>query len=110
MSVTLKTMSTYVDNDRVRKLFEKYDLNKNGVMEKEEFIQVMVDILKELGAIAEGVKTSQAVCALSDKLGIETPLNHAVYEAVYTDTPHEILIEHLMNRKFKSEEMYKLKK
>ena len=53
------------------------------------------DILKELGAIAEGVKTSQAVCELSDKLGIETPLNHAVYEAVYTDTPHEILIEHL---------------
>ena len=49
MSVTLKTMSTYVDNDRVRKLFEKYDLNKNGVMEKEEFVQVMVDILKELG-------------------------------------------------------------
>ncbi len=68
------------------------------------------DILKELGAIAEGVKTSQAVCELSDKLGIETPLNHAVYEAVYTDTPHEILIEHLMNRKFKSEEMYRLKK
>ena len=49
MSVTLKTMSTYVDNDRVRKLFEKYDFNKNGIMEKEEFIQVMVDILKELG-------------------------------------------------------------
>ena len=47
--MTLKTMATYVDNDRVRKLFEKYDLNKNGVMEKEEFIQVMVDILKELG-------------------------------------------------------------
>ena len=49
MSMTLKTMATYVDNDRVRKLFEKYDLNKNGVMEKEEFIQVMIDILKELG-------------------------------------------------------------
>ena len=47
--MTLKTMATYVDNDRVRKLFEKYDLNKNGVMEKEEFIQVMIDILKELG-------------------------------------------------------------
>ena len=49
MSMTLKTMATFVDNDRVRKLFEKYDLNKNGVMEKEEFIQVMVDILKDLG-------------------------------------------------------------
>ena len=47
--MTLKTMATFVDNDRVRKLFEKYDLNKNGVMEKEEFIQVMVDILKDLG-------------------------------------------------------------
>ena len=47
--MTLKTMATYVDNDIVRKLFEKYDLNKNGVMEKEEFIQVMIDILKELG-------------------------------------------------------------
>ena len=46
---TLKTMATFVDNERVRKLFEKYDLNKNGVMEKEEFIQVMIDILKELG-------------------------------------------------------------
>ena len=49
MSMTLKTMSTYVDNNKVRKLFEKYDFNKNGVMEKEEFIQVMVDILKDLG-------------------------------------------------------------
>ena len=47
--MTLKTMATYVDNDRVRKLFEKYDLNKNGVMEKEEFIQVMIYIIKELG-------------------------------------------------------------
>ena len=46
---TLKTMATFVDNERVRKLFEKYDLNKNGVMEKEEFIHVMIDILKELG-------------------------------------------------------------
>ena len=49
MSMTLKTMATYVDNERVKKLFEKYDANKNGVMEKEEFINVMVDILKELG-------------------------------------------------------------
>ncbi len=47
--MSLKSMSTYVDNERVRKLFEKYDFNKNGIMEKEEFIQVMVDILKDLG-------------------------------------------------------------
>ena len=47
--MTLKTKATFVDNEKVKKLFEKYDFNKNGVMEKEEFIQVMVDILKELG-------------------------------------------------------------
>ena len=49
MSMSLKTKSTFVDNDKVKKLFEKYDLNKNGVMEKDEFIKVMVHILTELG-------------------------------------------------------------
>ena len=47
--MSLKTKSTYVDSEKVKKLFEKYDLNKNGVMEKDEFIKVMVDILTELG-------------------------------------------------------------
>ena len=30
--MTLKTMATYVDNERVKKLFEKYDANKNGLI------------------------------------------------------------------------------
>ena len=47
--MSLKSKPTYVDNEKVKKLFEKYDLNKNGVMEKDEFIKVMVDILTELG-------------------------------------------------------------
>ena len=47
--MTLKTMATYVDNDRVRKLFEKYDLNRNGVLDKDEFVKIMVDILRDLG-------------------------------------------------------------
>lgn len=62
------------------------------------------DILNELGSVAEGVKTSKAVCELSKKLGIETPVSNAIYEAVYTNiTPKEIL-EKLMNRKLKREE------
>ncbi len=62
------------------------------------------DILNELGSVAEGVKTSKAVCELSKKLGIETPVSNAIYEAVYTDiTPQEVL-EKLMNRKLKREE------
>ena len=68
------------------------------------------DILNELGSVAEGVKTSKAVCELAKKYGIEVPLSSAIYEAVYTDiTPKEIL-EKLMNRKLKEEDNYQLKK
>ena len=47
--MSLKTKATYVDNEKVRSLFEKYDLNKNGVIDPDEFMHVMMDILKELG-------------------------------------------------------------
>ena len=30
-------------------LFEKYDLDKNGVLDKKEFVRIMSDILRELG-------------------------------------------------------------
>ena len=68
------------------------------------------EILNELGAIAEGVKTSKALCELAKKLGMETPLSEAVYNAVYTDITQEELLASLMNRKVKQEESYKLKK
>ncbi len=64
------------------------------------------DILKELGSVAEGVKTSKAVCDLAKKLDLEVPVSSAIYEAVYTDiTPQEVLSK-LMNRKLKKEETY----
>ncbi len=47
--MSLKTSSTYVDSAKVRNLFEKYDLNKNGVLDKNEFFKIMIDILKKLG-------------------------------------------------------------
>ena len=47
--MSLKTSNTFVDSKKVRNLFEKYDLDKNGVLDKEEFIRIMVDILKKLG-------------------------------------------------------------
>ena len=62
------------------------------------------DILAELGSVAEGVKTSKALCELAKKLNIEVPVSNAIYEAVYTDiTPKEIL-DKLMNRKLKIED------
>ena len=67
------------------------------------------DILNELGSVAEGVKTSKALCELADKLNLEVPVSSAIYEAVYTDiTPDEVLNK-LMNRKLKQEDEYTLK-
>lgn len=64
------------------------------------------DILSELGSVAEGVKTSKAVCELAQKLGIEVPISSAIHEAVYTDiTPKDLLIK-LMSRELKEEESY----
>lgn len=66
------------------------------------------DILKELGSVAEGVKTSKAVCELAKKLDLEVPISSAIFEAVYTDiTPRELLNK-LMNRELKEEESFKL--
>ncbi len=64
------------------------------------------DILRELGSVAEGVKTSKAVCELAKKLDIEVPVSNAIYEAVYTDITPQSLLDKLMNRKLKEEERY----
>ena len=47
--MSLKSKSTFVDHDKVKNLFEKYDFNKNGILEPDEFLHIMVDILKQLG-------------------------------------------------------------
>ena len=60
-------------------------------------------ISNELGSVAEGVKTSKAVCELAKKLDIEVPISEAIYEAVYTDITPQELLDKLMNRKLKGE-------
>ena len=62
------------------------------------------DILENLGSVAEGVKTSKALCELADKLNIEVPVARAIYEAVYTDITPEETVKKLMNRKLKEED------
>ncbi|MEE3350222.1 MAG: NAD(P)H-dependent glycerol-3-phosphate dehydrogenase [Candidatus Gastranaerophilaceae bacterium] len=64
------------------------------------------DILAELGSVAEGVKTSKAICELAKKLDIDVPVSNAIYEAVYTDITPQELLNKLMNRKLKEEERY----
>ena len=47
--MSLKSKATFVDHDKVKELFEKYDFNKNGVIDPDEFLSIMVDILRSLG-------------------------------------------------------------
>ena len=47
--MSLKSKATFIDADKAKDLFEKYDLNKNGILEPDEFLKIMIDILKELG-------------------------------------------------------------
>lgn len=64
------------------------------------------DILNELGSVAEGVKTTKAVCELARKLDIEAPVANIIYEAVYTSISPEEVINKLMNRQLKGEDTY----
>ena len=64
------------------------------------------DILAQLGSVAEGVKTSRAICELSDKLKIETPISHAIYEAVYSKENSKEIFMNLMSRQLKAEENF----
>ena len=66
-------------------------------------------ILAELGSVAEGVKTSKALCELADELNIEVPVSSAIYEALYTDITPEEVLNKLMNRKLKKEDEFSLK-
>ena len=67
------------------------------------------DILAELGSVAEGVKTSKAICELSEKLNIDTPISHAIYEAVYSKENSKEIFMNLMSRQLKAEETFSRK-
>ena len=54
-------------------------------------------ILDELGEVAEGVKTAQAIWNLSQKHGIYTPIANEVYEILKGKTPQESLKDLLKN-------------
>ena len=67
------------------------------------------DILAQLGSVAEGVKTSKAICELSEKLNIDTPISHAIYEAVYSKENSKEIFMNLMSRQLKAEENFIIK-
>ncbi|MDR4516047.1 MAG: NAD(P)-dependent glycerol-3-phosphate dehydrogenase [Nitrosomonas sp.] len=61
------------------------------------------DILSELGHVAEGVYTAQAVLDLSRKLNVDMPITEAVCSILHEGTPARTVVERLLNREPKAE-------
>jgi len=61
------------------------------------------NILDELGHVAEGVHTAQAVLRLSEKLGLEMPITQAVCSILHEGVPARKAVEVLLSREPRSE-------
>lgn len=70
--------------------------------------QKLDDILQNLGSVAEGVKTAQAVYNLSQKYAIEMPLSNEVLRLLNGDVSPKEAISNMMKRQLKSEDFYHL--
>jgi glycerol-3-phosphate dehydrogenase (NAD(P)+) len=65
--------------------------------------QTLMEILDEMQAVAEGVKTTEAVHALGRKLKVDLPITDQVFQVLYEDkSPHEACSA-LMGRELKEE-------
>ena len=65
--------------------------------------QKLLDILAEMKMVAEGVKTTEAVHALREKIGVEMPLTEQVYNILYKDKDPSQAVHELMTRTLKDE-------
>ncbi len=65
--------------------------------------ETLPQILASMAMVAEGVKTSQAVHALGERLGVEMPIVTAVYKILYEDLAPREAIKKLMARELKDE-------
>lgn len=65
--------------------------------------EALADILASMQMVAEGVKTSQAVYLLAQRLGVEMPIVEAVYQILYTGLSLKEAIRRLMARELKDE-------
>jgi len=66
--------------------------------------QKLADILAEMRMVAEGVKSAESVNALAQRLGVEMPITHKVYEILYADKPARQAVLELMSRDLKPEQ------
>jgi glycerol-3-phosphate dehydrogenase len=65
--------------------------------------EMLEDILKSVGSVAEGVYTAKAVHILSRKLGVEAPICDQVYEVLYENKAIQQAVSSLLTREPKAE-------
>jgi len=65
--------------------------------------QKLLDILSEMKMVAEGVKTTEAVHALGQKVGVEMPITEQVHAILYKDKEPAQAVFDLMTRALKDE-------
>ncbi len=61
------------------------------------------EILDEMNMVAEGVKTTEAVCALGREKGVELPISNQVHEVLFGGKSPEKAVRELMTRTLKCE-------
>lgn len=60
-------------------------------------------VLADMNMVAEGVKTSQSIYNLSQKLDVEMPISEQVYQVLYQDKSPQDAVHDLMTRTLKPE-------
>jgi glycerol-3-phosphate dehydrogenase (NAD(P)+) len=60
-------------------------------------------IIRELGQVAEGVKTAESAHELALREGVEMPITHEIYRILYEDKPAREVVLQLMRRSLKAE-------
>jgi len=63
----------------------------------------LIDILGEMKSVAEGVKTTQAVHGLAQKLKVEVPITEQVHAILYENKDPAQAVRELMSRALKDE-------
>jgi glycerol-3-phosphate dehydrogenase (NAD(P)+) len=64
------------------------------------------DIVSHMNMVAEGVKTTQSVFGLSQKLGVEMPICNAIHRILFENVDPKVALNELMTRDAKEEHSY----
>jgi glycerol-3-phosphate dehydrogenase (NAD(P)+) len=65
--------------------------------------QKLMEILRDMKSVAEGVKTTEALLGLGQKHGVDMPITHEVHQVLYKDKDASKAVYELMARELKGE-------